>query len=83
VVTSQINFGAFLEEYRRLHVDTLSASTRAKYNSHLDNHIRPAFQKMILCEVSALLVQEWLNSKTLRWAKWKRPSQVRERCESD
>jgi integrase len=68
VVTSQINFGAFLEEYKRLHVDTLAASTRAKYNSHLSNHIRPAFEKMILCEVSALLVQEWLNSKTLGWA---------------
>jgi integrase len=68
VITSQINFGAFLSEWQTLHADKQSASTRAKYKSHVKNHIRPAFEKLMLCEVTTLLVQEWMNSITLGWA---------------
>jgi integrase len=69
VVTSQIIFGRFLEEYERLHVDRLAASTQGKYRSHLKNHIRPAFAEMMMCEVgNTLHVQKWLDAKTLSWA---------------
>lgn len=63
VVASQINFGKFLDEYRTMHVDRLSASTRDKYANHLRNHIRPAFGKLMLCELQPLLVQRWLDAK--------------------
>jgi integrase len=63
VITCQINFGRFLDEYQAMHVDRLAASTREKYRNHLKNHIRPAFEKMMLCEVQPLLVQRWLDAK--------------------
>jgi len=63
VITSQINFGRFVDEYVSMHVDQLAASTREKYKNHLKNHIRPAFGKMMLCEVQPLLVQRWLDGK--------------------
>lgn len=63
VVASQINFGKFLDEYQTMHVDRLSASTRDKYSNHLRNHIRPAFEKLMLCELQPLLVQRWLDAK--------------------
>ena len=68
IVTSQIPFGAFLDEYQKLHVDRLSTSTREKYKNHLKNHIRPAFEKLQLCGLTPLLVQKWLDAKTLSWA---------------
>jgi integrase len=63
VITSQIDFGRFLEEYTAMHVDRLAASTRGKYKNHLKNHIRPAFDKMMLCDIEPLMVQQWLNAK--------------------
>jgi integrase len=73
VITSQINFGRFLQEYQTLHVEKLSVSTRAKYGNHLKNHIRPAFESMRLCDLEPLLVQKWLDAKgegggALSWA---------------
>jgi integrase len=68
VITSQIPLNAFLEEYQGLHVDRLSASTRIKYETHLKNHIKPAFGHLMLCEVTPLLVQQWLDAKELSWA---------------
>jgi integrase len=63
VITSQINVGRFLDEYQTMHVDRLAASTRAKYKNHLKNHIRPAFEKLMLCDIQPLLVQQWLDAK--------------------
>ncbi|MGB9454641.1 MAG: tyrosine-type recombinase/integrase [Bryobacteraceae bacterium] len=63
VIMSQINMGRFLDEYQTMHVDRLAASTRDKYTNHLKNHIRPAFEKLMLCEFRPLLVQRWLDAK--------------------
>lgn len=68
VIASQINFGQFVTEYECLHVDKLAASTRAKYKNHLKNHIRPAFEKLMLCDLQPLFVQQWLDAKTLSWS---------------
>ena len=69
VSTSQINVGKFLDEYVALHVDRLATSTRGKYLAHMKNHIRPTFEKMMLCDLQPLLVQRWLDTKdTLSWA---------------
>lgn len=62
VITSQINVRRFLDEYTTLHVDRLASSTRAKYRNHLKNHIRPAFEKSMLCDLEPLLVQRWLDT---------------------
>ena len=63
VITSQINVGRFLDEYATMHVDRLAASTRGKYKSHLKNHIRPGFEKLMLCDLEPLVVQQWLDAK--------------------
>jgi integrase len=55
--------GRFLDEYQSLHVDRLASSTREKYRNHLKNHIRPAFEKLMLCDMQPLLVQRWLDAK--------------------
>jgi hypothetical protein len=68
VITSQINAGRFLDEYATMHVGRLAASTRAKYTNHIKNRIRPAFDKMMLCDIQPLIVQEWVNAKPLSWA---------------
>jgi integrase len=68
VITSQINFGRFLDEYAALHVARLAASTRGKYQAHIKNHIRPAWESSMLCDLQALTVQRWLDSKVLSWA---------------
>jgi hypothetical protein len=68
VITSQIPLNTFLEEYQTLHVARLSASTRAKYENHLKNHIKPVFGHLMLCEITPLLVQQCLDAKHLSWA---------------
>jgi integrase len=68
VITSQINVGRFLDEYATMHVNRLAASTQSKYRNHLKNHIRPAFESMMLCDLQPLVIQQWLNAKELSWA---------------
>jgi hypothetical protein len=68
VITSQINVGPFLDEYATKHVGRLAASTRAKFTNHIKNRIRPAFEKMMLCDIQPLIVQEWVNAKPFSWA---------------
>lgn len=65
VVQAQINFGAFLDEYERDHVNDqhLAVSTQGKYRSHLKNHIRPAFEKMIMAEVTTREIDRFLKAK--------------------
>ena len=68
VITSQINVGRFLDEYTTMHVDRLAASTRAKYSNHLKNHIRPAFERLMLCDLQPLVIQQWIDAKELSCA---------------
>ena len=78
-----INVGRFLDEYTARHVGRLAASTRAKYYNHLRNHIRPAFEKLMLCDVQTLLVQKWLDAKASPGAdgklglSWATPTDIR------
>jgi integrase len=68
VITSQIKFAAFAEEWDALHVARQSFSTRNKYRCHMKNHIRPTFGHLAMCEVTTMLVQQWLDEKKLSWA---------------
>jgi integrase len=69
VVTSQIRLEAFLEEYMELHVKRLAVPSQEMYESLVRVHIKPAFGKLMLCEITPLLVQQWLNTRPLSWAK--------------
>ncbi len=62
VIQSQVRLKDFLLQYECTHVDKLAASTRAKYKSHLKNHIRPAFGDLMLCEITTKRVQDWLDA---------------------
>src|SRR5579885_387322 len=66
ILQSQVNFGDFLDIYEREHVNrdgVLATSTRQKYRLHIKNHIRPAFEKLMLCEITTRLIENWLNDK--------------------
>lgn len=66
VVQSQTKFGEFLDRYIRGYVNrqgVLASSTRAKYLTHIKNHIRPAFANLMLCEITTPLIESWLDDK--------------------
>lgn len=64
MVLSQVRFAALLEQYEVMHIATaLKAPSRAKYRTHIKNHIKPMFGGMMLCEAGdSLLIQKWLNA---------------------
>lgn len=72
VLAAQITFGELLDEYLRCHVrrpGSLAATTAAKYESHIKNHIRPAFEAIPLGRMSVRGMQSWLDGKVkLSWA---------------
>lgn len=80
IIQSQIPFGQFLDEYLVRHVrrlDSLAASTKAKYESHLKNHIRPAFGDLLFCELTTLRIDDWMQSKARDGMSWATRSDLR------
>ena len=71
-LTVQVTFGALLDEYLRGHVrrdGALAASTAAKYETHIKNHIRPGFDQVPLGQMTVRSIQDWLDSKVdLSWS---------------
>ncbi len=68
VIQSQIPFASLLCDYRHRHIAKLSASTQAKYEAHIKNHIEKAFAGLMLCEITSRKVEDWLDSKSaLSW----------------
>ncbi len=66
VLQAQIPFGQLLEYYGDEFVknpEKLAASTRAKYEAHIEKHIRPAWQDAALCEIRGLEIDRWLSEK--------------------
>lgn len=66
VVQAQIPFGDLLDTYLREYVQApqnLSSSTRAKYESHIKNHIRPAFGELRLAEINTQRIDAMLSAK--------------------
>jgi integrase len=74
VIQSQMPFREILEHYVKNHVrreDVLASSTRAKYLTHIKNHIEPAFGNLMIAEVTTRRIDEWLAQKSeagLSWA---------------
>ncbi len=73
VIRSQIPFAQLAEDYLIRFVrkpDNLAASTRAKYEIQLKNHIRPAFQELQLYDVTTTRIEEWLQKKAETGMSW-------------
>lgn len=72
MAASQLPFGELLDEYLKRWVwrpGALAASTVAKYETHIRNHIRPAFGDLPLAAIDTRTVDAWLASKSrLSWA---------------
>ena len=65
VAQAQIPFSEFLDLFERNHMDTVRASTRQKYSSHIRTHIRPAFGNQRMADITPLAIQSWIKGKRL------------------
>jgi hypothetical protein len=66
VLQAQIPFGQLLDYYLEQFVrnpEKIAASTRSKYETHIENHIRPAWKDTALCEIRGLEIDRWLTEK--------------------
>lgn len=66
-------FGAMLDEFLANFVDApgnLAASTRAKYRSHIERHIRPAFGSLQVSDVTTRAIDLWLQAKAEAGVSW-------------
>ena len=73
VIQAQIPFSQMLDEYLTSHVravDKLAASTRAKYECHIKNHVGPAFKDLQLCEITTKRIDEWIQAKAKSGLSW-------------
>jgi integrase len=63
VIKSQITLGAFVQTYRKEHLNKLSRSAQDKFDWAYRKHIGPAFATLRLAEITTLRLQSWLNEK--------------------
>lgn len=63
-VASQLTLASVIERFRAAHLPMLAATTRAKYEAHLRNHIIPDLGNLRLGEIDRSIIAEWLISKT-------------------
>lgn len=66
MLQAQLRFGDLLDYYIEQFVrnpEKVAASTRAKYETHIENHIRPAWRDSMLCDVRPLEIDRWLADK--------------------
>lgn len=61
LLSAQIPFGELVEKYRTSRLAGLASTTRAKYETHLHNHILPAFGACELGEIDRQAIEEWLQ----------------------
>jgi len=73
VLQAQIGFGELLDEYEQKYVlvtGNLSVSTQGKYRTHIKNHIRPAFENLMLAEIGTKRIEDWLAEKAKAGLSW-------------
>lgn len=63
VLQSQIRFRDLAERYQKSRLPVLGAATQRKYETHLANHILPAFGPARLCDIDRQSVEVWLNTE--------------------
>jgi integrase len=80
VIQSQMNFGEFLDYYIKEHVqkpENIGAGTRAKYESHIKNHIRPGFGHLPMALVDTKTIDSWLGEKARSGLSWSTRTDLR------
>ena len=63
LIQSQIPFRDVARKFEQVRIPQLGAATQAKYRTHLQNHLLPAFGDMLLCEITKPAIEAWLNEK--------------------
>jgi len=63
ILQSQIPFKEIMQRFLDIRVPQLGAATQAKYRTHIENHIGPAFGKLRMCDIDRPSVEAWLNHK--------------------
>jgi integrase len=63
VIQSQIPFAEIVQKFLDARVPQLGAATQDKYRTHIENHIRPVFGSLRLCDIDRPAVEAWLNEK--------------------
>ena len=63
VLQSQLPFSEVVQIFLDARVPQLGAATQAKYRTHIENHIRPVFGSLRMCDIDRPTVEAWLNEK--------------------
>ena len=77
IIQSQVKLYDFLTIYMKSHVAKLGSNAQAKYKSLIKNHIRPEFERSMLCEITTLRVQDWLDAKAQEDYSWNTRADIR------
>jgi integrase len=80
VVQAQIRFDELLGIFEQKFLyakKNLSASTQAKYASHLKKHIRPAFGSLSIADITTQRIKDWLVAKQESGLSWSTRSDLR------
>lgn len=80
VLQAQIRFDEILIEFERRFLNAknnLSASTQAKYASHLKVHIGPAFGPLRMADITTQRIKDWLDAKAEAGLSWSTRSDLR------
>jgi integrase len=72
LIQSQIRFNDLAKRFVKVRLPQFSASTRAKYQCHIDAHLLPAFGAMKLSEIDKPALEEFFTSKAETLAWWTR-----------
>jgi integrase len=73
VIQAQMNFDDLLDHYLKEHVrkpENLASGTRSKYESHIKNHVRPAFGHLPIALVNTRAIDIWLGDKAKAGLSW-------------
>ncbi len=62
-IAAQLKLRDVIARFRSAHMPLLAATTRAKYESHLKNHIEPDLGGLRLGEIDRSVITEWLLAK--------------------
>jgi integrase len=61
LLQSQVSFDAVVQKFLEGRVPQLAVPTQGKYRSCIENHIRPTFRHLRMCDIDPPMVAAWLN----------------------
>jgi Phage integrase, N-terminal SAM-like domain len=63
MLQAQVTFSQITKRFLEVRIPQLAASTQAKYRTHIENHIEPAFGKLRMCDIDRPSIEAWLSYK--------------------